>query len=51
MTGLIALYNSGERAFTQEDDQVAELFASQVAIALENSRQLELKEKQARGTS
>jgi diguanylate cyclase (GGDEF)-like protein len=47
VTGLIALYNSGERSFTQEDGQVAELFASQVAIALENSRQVELKEKQA----
>ncbi len=47
VTGLIALYNSGERPFTEEDSQVAELFASQVAIALENSRQVELKEKQA----
>jgi len=47
VTGLIALYNSSEQSFTQEDGQVADLFASQVAIALENSRQVELKEKLA----
>jgi diguanylate cyclase (GGDEF)-like protein len=46
-TGLIALYNSGARAFTEEDAQVAELFASQVAIALDNSRRVEHMEKQA----
>jgi diguanylate cyclase (GGDEF)-like protein len=45
--GLIALYNSGERAFTEEDARVAELFASQVAIALDNSRRVEQMEKQA----
>ena len=47
MTGLIALYNSGARAFTEADAEVAELFASQVAIALDNSRHVELMEKQA----
>lgn len=47
VTGLIALYNSGAQAFTEEDAQVAELFASQVAIALDNSRRVELMEKQA----
>ena len=47
VTGLIALYNSGQRTFTQEDGQVAELFASQVAIALDNSRHVELMERQA----
>jgi diguanylate cyclase (GGDEF)-like protein len=46
-TGLIALYNSGERAFTEEDAEVAELFASQVAIALDNSRRVEQMERQA----
>jgi diguanylate cyclase (GGDEF)-like protein len=46
-TGLIALYNFAEGAFREEDAQVAELFASQVAIALENARQVELMEKQA----
>lgn len=45
--GLIALYNSGERAFTEENSQVAELFSSQVAIAMDNSRRVELMEKQA----
>ncbi len=46
-TGLIALYNSGERVFTPEDARVAELFASQVAIALDNSRRVEQMERQA----
>lgn len=46
-TGLIALYNSGTRGFTEEDARVAELFASQVAIALDNSRRVEQFEKQA----
>ena len=46
-TGLIALYNLGERAFSDQDLRVAELFASQVAIALDNSRQVQLMEKQA----
>jgi len=45
--GLIALYNSGSRAFSEEDARVAELFGSQVAIALDNSRRVELMEKQA----
>ncbi len=47
VTGLIALYNSGSRTFAEEDAQVADLFASQVAIALDNSRRVELMEKQA----
>ncbi len=47
VTGLIALYNSGARTFTEEDAQVADLFAGQVAIALDNSRRVELMEKQA----
>ena len=47
VTGLIALYNTGARAFTDDDAQVAELFASQVAIALDNSRRVELMERQA----
>jgi diguanylate cyclase (GGDEF)-like protein len=47
VTGLIALYNTGTRTFTEEDAQVAELFASQVAIALDNSRRVELMERQA----
>ena len=47
VTGLIALYNSGSRTFTEEDAQVADLFAGQVAIALDNSRRVELMEKQA----
>jgi diguanylate cyclase (GGDEF)-like protein len=47
VTGLITLYNAGARAFTEEDAQVAELFASQVAIALDNSRRVELMERQA----
>ncbi|MEN6559628.1 MAG: diguanylate cyclase [Acidobacteriota bacterium] len=45
--GLIALYNQGERAFAEENAQIAELFASQVAIAMDNSRRLEQMEKQA----
>ena len=45
--GLVALYNSGDRAFTEEDARVAELFASQVAIALDNSRRVEQFEKLA----
>jgi diguanylate cyclase (GGDEF)-like protein len=47
VTGLIALYNFGARAFTEAEAQIAELFASQVAIALENSRHVELMERQA----
>ena len=47
VTGLIALYNSGHRTFTEKDAQVAELFASQVAIALDNSRHVEQMERQA----
>ncbi len=47
VTGLIALYNSGPRAFTEDDAQVAELFSSQVAIAMDNSRRVEQMEKQA----
>jgi diguanylate cyclase (GGDEF)-like protein/PAS domain S-box-containing protein len=46
-TGLIALYNSGARSFTEKDARVAELFANQVAIALDNSRRVEQMEKQA----
>jgi len=46
-TGLIALYNFSARTFTDDDARVAELFASQVAIAMDNSRQVELMEKQA----
>ena len=46
-TGLIALYNLGERAFSDQDARVAELFASQVAIALDNSRHVRQMEKQA----
>lgn len=45
--GLIALYNQGERSFTEENAQIAELFAGQVAIAMDNSRRLEQMEKQA----
>jgi diguanylate cyclase (GGDEF)-like protein len=45
--GLIALYNSEDRAFTEDQARVAELFASQVAIALDNSRKVEQFEKQA----
>jgi len=47
VTGLIALYNSGPQAFTEDDAQVAELFSSQVAIAMDNSRRVEQMEKQA----
>jgi diguanylate cyclase (GGDEF)-like protein len=47
VTGLIALYNFGTRAFTETDARVAELFASQVAIALDNSRRVEQMERQA----
>jgi diguanylate cyclase (GGDEF)-like protein len=39
-TGLIALYNFEARAFIEDDAQVADLFASQVAIALDNSRRV-----------
>jgi diguanylate cyclase (GGDEF)-like protein len=46
-TGLIALYNFGDLAFTEDDAQVAELFASQVAIAMDNSRRVEQMEHQA----
>ena len=45
--GLIALYNRGECAFTEHNAEVAEAFASQVAIAMDNSRRVELMEKQA----
>jgi len=47
VTGLIALYNFGPRNFTESDAQVAELFASQVAIAMDNSRRVEQFELQA----
>jgi diguanylate cyclase (GGDEF)-like protein len=47
VTGLIALYNFGPRDFTETDAQVAELFASQVAIAMDNSRRVEQYELQA----
>jgi diguanylate cyclase (GGDEF)-like protein len=47
VTGLIALYNFGLREFTETDAQVAELFASQVAIAMDNSRRVEQYELQA----
>ena len=47
VTGLIALYNSGPRTFVEENAEVAELFARQVAIALDNSRHVEDMEKQA----
>ncbi len=47
VTGLIALYNFSARAFTDDDARVAELFASQVAIATDNSRRVEQMEKQA----
>lgn len=46
-TGLIALYNAGAHPFTEKDAQVAELFANQVAIVLDNSRRVEQMEKQA----
>ena len=46
-TGLIALYNAGAHPFTEKDAQVAELFANQVAIAMDNSRRVEQMEKQA----
>jgi diguanylate cyclase (GGDEF)-like protein len=47
VTGLIALYNSGRRRFAEGDARVAELFANQVAIALDNSRRVEQMERQA----
>lgn len=47
VTGLIALYNVSARSFTDDDARIAELFASQVAIAMDNSRRVELMEKQA----
>jgi diguanylate cyclase (GGDEF)-like protein len=47
VTGLIALYNFGTRAFTEADARVTELFASQVAIAMDNSRRVEQMERQA----
>lgn len=47
VTGLIALYNSGSEAFTDRDGQVAELFAGQVAIALDNARRVKIMEEQA----
>lgn len=47
VTGLVALYNSGARPFTEGDARVAELFANQVAIALDNSRRVEQMERQA----
>jgi len=46
-TGLIALYNASAHPFTEKDAQVAELFANQVAIAMDNSRRVEQMEKQA----
>jgi diguanylate cyclase (GGDEF)-like protein len=45
--GLIALYNTGSHAFAENDARVAELFANQVAIALDNSRRVEQMGKQA----
>jgi len=47
VTGLIALYNSGDNAFAEPDAKVAEIFAGQVAIALDNSRRVEIMEKQS----
>jgi len=47
VTGLIALYNFGPRDFVEADAEVAELFASQVAIAMDNSRRVEQMERQA----
>ncbi len=47
VTGLIALYNSGPRTFAEENAEVAELFARQVAIALDNSRHVGDMERQA----
>jgi len=47
VTGLIALYNFGLRSFTEADARVAELFASQVAIAMDNSRHVQLMQRQA----
>jgi diguanylate cyclase (GGDEF)-like protein len=47
VTGLIALYNFSTRAFTEDDARVAELFASQVAIAMDNSRRVQQMERQA----
>jgi diguanylate cyclase (GGDEF)-like protein len=46
-TGLIALYNASARPFAEKDAQVAEIFANQVAISLDNSRRVEQMEKQA----
>ncbi|HOW84939.1 MAG TPA: diguanylate cyclase [Candidatus Aminicenantes bacterium] len=45
--GLIALYNTGRRPFNEENAAVAEAFAGQVAIAMDNSRRVELMERQA----
>lgn len=47
VTGLIALYNSGHDAFADLDARVAELFAGQVAIALDNARRVKVMELQA----
>lgn len=47
VTGLLALYDPRPNAFSQQDARVAELFAGQVAIALENSRLFEERERQA----
>jgi diguanylate cyclase (GGDEF)-like protein len=47
VTGLMALYNFGTQSFTEADARVAELFASQVSIAMENSRQVAQYERQA----
>jgi diguanylate cyclase (GGDEF)-like protein/PAS domain S-box-containing protein len=47
VTGLIALYNFSSRSFTDDDARIAELFASQVAIATDNSRRVEQMEHQA----
>jgi diguanylate cyclase (GGDEF)-like protein len=46
-TGLIALYNASAHPFAEKDAQVAELFANQVAVAMDNSRRVEQMEKQA----
>lgn len=47
VTGLLALYDSRAHAFSDQDARIAELFAGQAAIALENSRLFEERERQA----
>ena len=46
-TGLIALYNASARPFAEKDAQVAEIFANQVAISIDNSRRVEQMKNQA----